>query len=108
MANGVLTLSDAEFKNQVLESDTPVLVDFWATWCGPCLRVAPIVEELAQDNTGKIKVGKMDVDDNPETAGEYGVQSIPTLIVFKGGQEVDRVMGALPKSQLQSVIDKHV
>ncbi len=108
MADGVLTLSDGDFKAQVLDSSTPVLVDFWATWCGPCLRVAPIVEELANDNAGKIRVGKMDVDDNPETAGEYGVQSIPTLIVFKGGQEVDRVMGALPKSQLQSLIDKYI
>lgn len=106
MSDHVLEVTDANFAEEVLNSTTPVLVDFWATWCGPCLRVAPIVEELAKDNAGKVKVVKLNVDDAPESAGEFGVQSIPTLIVFKGGQEVERVVGAVPKSTLQAAIDK--
>jgi len=108
MAAGVLELSDSTFQQDVLQSPVPVLVDFWATWCGPCLRVAPIVEDLAKDNAGKLKIGKLDVDENPGTSSEYGVMSIPTLIVFKGGKEVDRITGALPKSAIQSVLNKHL
>lgn len=108
MAAGVLELSDSTFQQDVLQSPVPVLVDFWATWCGPCLRVAPIVEDLAKENAGKLKIGKLDVDENPGTSSEYGVMSIPTLIVFKGGKEVDRITGALPKSAIQSVLNKHL
>lgn len=106
MAEGVLDLTDQSFESEVLQSDVPVLVDFWATWCGPCQRVAPIIEELAAENGGKLKVAKVDVDQCPETASNYDVMSIPTLILFKGGKEADRVMGAVPKSQLQSMVDR--
>jgi len=107
MAQGVLELNDQSFQAEVLQSDTPVLVDFWATWCGPCLRLAPIVEELAKDNEGKLKIAKLDIDAAADLAAEWGVSSIPTLILFKGGQEQDRVLGAVPKSQLQAMINKH-
>jgi thioredoxin 1 len=108
MAQGVLELSDQSFAAEVLQSETPVLVDFWATWCGPCLRLAPIVEELAKDNAGKLKIAKLDIDQAADLAAEWGVSSIPTLILFKNGQEQDRVLGAVPKSQLQAMINKHV
>lgn len=100
--------TDATFEDQVLKSDKPVLVDFWAVWCGPCQRVAPIVEELAKENEGKAVIGKVDVDNNPGVAGDFGVMSIPTLIIFKDGQEAERLVGALPKSQLQSALDKYI
>src|SRR5690606_11478726 len=108
MAQGVLELSDQSFAAEVLQFETPVLVDFWATWCGPCLRLAPIVEELAKDNAGKLKIAKLDIDQAADLAAEWGVSSIPTLILFKNGQEQDRVLGAVPKSQLQAMINKHV
>ncbi|MCB2153638.1 thioredoxin [bacterium] len=108
MADNVLAVTDSNFQAEVLNSSTPVLVDFWATWCGPCLRVAPIVEELANENDGKLKVVKLNVDEAGDTAGEYGVQSIPTLVIFKGGQEVDRIVGAVPKSTLQAAIDRNL
>ena len=109
MASGaIVTLSDNTFDQEVLKSDIPVLVDFWATWCGPCMRIAPIVEELAAENAGKLKVGKLDVDDNQQAAIQYGVQSIPTLIIFKGGEAVERIIGAVPKRVLQEAIRKHV
>jgi thioredoxin 1 len=108
MAAGVLNLQDATFEQDVLKSDVPVLVDFWATWCGPCLRVAPIVEELAQVYAGRVKVGKVDVDENGETAGSYGVMSIPTIILFKNGQEAERVVGAVPRSELEKLIQRHI
>ncbi|MEQ8821422.1 MAG: thioredoxin [Sumerlaeia bacterium] len=105
MAEGVLNLQDTTFEQEVLQSDVPVLVDFWATWCGPCLRIAPIIEELAKDNAGKVKVAKLDVDEAQDVAQSFGVSSIPTLIFFKGGEEVDRIMGAVPKSVIQQKID---
>jgi thioredoxin 1 len=108
MAEGVITLTDATFEQEVLKSGVPVLVDFWAPWCGPCRRVAPIVEELAAENGGKIKIGKLDVDDNPGVAGDYGVMSIPTLIIYKNGEEAERLVGALPKSELQARINAHL
>jgi len=107
MAEGVMVLNEATFEAEVLKSSKPVLVDFWATWCGPCLRVAPIIEELAKENAGKIKVAKVDIDENSDLASQFGVSAVPTFIIFKNGEEVDRVMGALPKSQFQNVINKH-
>ncbi len=99
--------TDANFETEVLKSSQPVLVDFWATWCGPCRQIAPIIDQLATENTAA-KVGKLDVDINQRTASQYGVESIPTLLLFKGGQVVERVIGAQPKSQLQKLIDRHL
>jgi thioredoxin 1 len=97
---GATPVTDAEWTNQVLESDTPVLVDFWAEWCGPCRMVGPIVDEIADENGDRIKVLKLNVDENPNTAREYGVMSIPTLLVFKDGQPEKRIVGAKAKSAL--------
>jgi thioredoxin 1 len=98
-------VTDATFVNEVLQSDTPVLVDFWAEWCGPCLRVAPVLEEIAKEMGGKVKIVKIDIDANPTTARDYQVMSVPTLTVFKGGQPVQSVAGALPKSALVRLIE---
>jgi thioredoxin 1 len=106
--NGILEVTDANFDQDVLKSDQPVLVDFWAAWCGPCRALAPIVDELAKDYTGKIKVGKMDVDSNSATPMRYGVRGIPTLLVFKGGQVKEQIVGYVPKETIQKAIDKHV
>jgi thioredoxin 1 len=97
-------VSDNDFSKEVLEADKAVLVDFWATWCGPCRMIAPIVEELAKDHEDKLKVVKLDVDANTITAQKYGVMSIPTLILFKGGQPAERLVGYMPKAQLESKI----
>jgi len=100
--------SDTNFKKEVLESDVPVLVDFWAVWCGPCKMIAPVVEELAKEYAGKIKIGKLDVDSNPKTATHYGIMSIPTLIFFKRGKIMDQVVGALNKTELKKKIEENI
>ncbi len=101
-------VSDSTFQQDVLQADEPVLVDFWATWCQPCRMVAPIVEEIAGEQAGKLKVVKLDVDENQNTAMQYGVSSIPTLILFKGGQPVERIVGFSPKERLLSKITPHI
>lgn len=98
-------VSDATFDTDVLDSSTPVLVDFWAPWCGPCRMIAPIVESLAGDYEGRLAVAKLNVDENPGTAQRYQVMGIPTLIVFKGGEPVERIVGYLPKEELQRRVD---
>src|SRR5215813_10804981 len=104
MAN-VTEFTDSSFQGDVLKSDQPVLVDFWAPWCGPCRMIAPLIEELAGEYSGKVKVGKVNVDDSPQAAGQFGVSSIPTLMIFKGGEVVDRFVGVQPKSRLQQALD---
>ncbi|MGA9775001.1 MAG: thioredoxin [Candidatus Dormiibacterota bacterium] len=98
-------VSDTTFESEVLKSDVPVLVDFWAGWCQPCLMIAPLVEELANDYGPRMKLAKLDVDANPNTAGKFGVMSIPTLILFKGGQQVQRLVGFQAKSSLKAKLD---
>ncbi len=102
----VLQVSDADFDSQVLQNAEPVLVDFWAPWCGPCKAIGPVIEELAAEYEGKAKVGKMNVDDNPATPGKYGIRAIPTLILFKNGEVVDQITGAVGKPQLTALINK--
>ncbi len=99
-------VSDANFESEVIKSDLPVLVDFWAPWCGPCRMVAPLVEELADEYSGKVKFVKLNTDDNIQTASRYGIRSIPTLLVFKGGKAVEQVIGFRPKSELKRTLDK--
>ncbi|OLD78567.1 MAG: thioredoxin [Ignavibacteria bacterium 13_1_40CM_2_61_4] len=103
-----IAVDDANFQSEVLSSDRPVLVDFWAIWCGPCKMIAPIVEELASEYEGKLKVAKMDVDANPRTSMQFGIRSIPTLIVFKGGQVVEQIVGAVPKRHLVEKVTPHL
>jgi thioredoxin 1 len=106
MAEQPITFTDAEFRDQI--KDGLVLVDFWAPWCGPCRMVGPIIEDLAKDYAGKIKVGKLNVDDNQNAAMAYRVMSIPTVILFKDGQPVETIVGAVPKSAYQQKLEKHV
>ncbi len=108
MTNEVRAVTKENFEQDVLQSKRPVLVDFYADWCGPCKVVGPIVEELGNDYAGRVDVRKVDVDSNPELAGQYGVRGIPTLILFKEGIAQDTIVGAVPKSQLTEVIDRHV
>ena len=106
MAENVIEFSDQSFDSVVLESDVPVLVDFWAVWCGPCKAIAPIIEEIANDYDGKVKVGKVDVDNNNQVAMKYGIRSIPTLLLFKGGEVVDQVIGNVGKESIESMLNK--
>ena len=106
MAENVVELTTENFKSEVLESDLPVLIDFWAPWCGPCRFIAPVVEELATKYEGKVKVGKVNVDDHGEIAGQYGIHSIPTLLFFNGGEMVDRQIGAVAAPAIEAMFAK--
>lgn len=105
-SENVLAFTDANFDREVLQSSIPVLVDFWATWCAPCKAIAPLIETVADEYVGKVKVGKVNVDENQATPGKYGVRGIPTIILFKGGAVLDQVVGAVPKSQIDALIAK--
>ena len=102
-----LTLTDGDFEQTVLKSDKPVLVDFWAEWCGPCRMIAPAVQALADEDNGRVAVGKLNIDENPNTPSKYGVRSIPTLLLFKGGEVVEATVGVAGKEQLAALLDKH-
>jgi thioredoxin 1 len=104
----LLTLTDSTFDREVLNSDVPVLVDFWAEWCGPCRMMEPTIEAIAADYAGKVKVGKLNVDDNGATAMRFNIRGIPTLLLFKGGKVVDQRVGAVGKSEVQKMLDAHL
>lgn len=106
MAHNAVEITDANFEPEVLQADGVVLVDFWAAWCMPCRAVGPVVEELAAEYAGRAKIGKLNVDENPQTAAKYGIMSIPTLLVFKAGQVVDQIVGAQPKAVLAKRLDE--
>ena len=108
MSANTYEVTDGNFQESVLGSDQPVLVDFWAEWCGPCRMIAPTIEALAEDFAGKATIGKLNIDSNPETPMQYGVRSIPTLLIFKGGEVVEQVVGLTDKETLQALLDKHV
>ncbi len=108
MTNNIKTISDASFEADVLKSDKPVLVDFWAEWCGPCKMVAPVIDEVAKEYAGKVSFAKMDVDSNQSTPAKFGIRGIPTLILFKNGAIVAQKVGALSKSQLTAFIDSNI
>jgi thioredoxin 1 len=107
MAN-LPVITDLNWEDEVIKSNTPVLVDFWAEWCGPCHALAPTVETIAQNYTGRMKVGKLNVDENEKVAAKYGIRSIPTLMLFKGGEVKEVIIGNRPRNEITSVIDKHV
>lgn len=106
--SGVANVTDNTFEQEVLKSEVPVLVDFWAPWCGPCKAVAPVVEDLSKEFEGRLKVVKLNTDENPKTAQAYTIRGIPSLYIFKSGQVVEQVVGAVPKTALQTAINKHV
>ena len=108
MAGDIVNVEDSSFKKEVLESQTPVLVDFWATWCAPCRAIAPALEELAGQYKGRVKIAKVNIDDNQDTPQQYGVRSIPTLLMFKGGKVVEQIVGAVPKAKLEEALKKVV
>lgn len=106
--DNIMNVGDGEFGKEVLESQEPVVVDFWATWCAPCRAIAPVLEELAGQYKGKVKVAKVNIDDNQDTPQQYGIRSIPTLLIFKGGKVVEQIVGAVPKAKLEAAIQKVV
>lgn len=108
MSENIINITDGSFENDVIDSNTPVLVDFWAQWCGPCKAIAPILEDIAQKYAGKVKVAKLDVDHNPGTPPKFGVRGIPTLILFKDGQVKATQVGLMSKAELMSFLDTHV
>jgi thioredoxin 1 len=108
MSKNILTLTDSNFDSEVKQPGVPILVDFWAEWCGPCRMVAPILEQLSDEYTGKVRIGKVNVDDHSALAGKYGVQSIPTLLLFKDGKVVEQYIGAAPRDVLARLLDKHI
>jgi len=107
-STAIMQVTDANFDQEVLKSEQPVLIDFWAVWCGPCRALAPVVDEVAESYSGKVKVAKMNVDENPGTPGRYGIRGIPTLLIFKGGQVKEQIVGYVPKETIQKAIDKHM
>ena len=108
MSDNVIELTDANFQSEALEADKPVLVDFWAPWCGPCRMVGPIIDDVAEAYVNKVKVGKLNTDDNPQVATKYGIRSIPTILLFKNGEVVGNLMGAKPKQDFEEMINQHV
>jgi thioredoxin 1 len=104
--SSLVHVNDKNFAVEVLQSDLPVLVDFWATWCGPCKSVSPIIDDLSKEYSGRVKIAKLNVDENPATPSQYGVRGIPTLILFKGGKILEQIVGAVPKTRLTGMIEK--
>ena len=108
MSEKLVTLNDSNFDGEVLRSEIPVLVDFWAEWCGPCRIIAPAVEQLAEEYTGRLVVGKLNVDENPLVTSRYGIRSIPSLLIFKGGVVAEQLVGSQPKASLKEVLERHL
>lgn len=108
MSSNIVCLSDGSFQQEVLESELPVLVDYWAEWCGPCKMIAPLLDEIAEDYKGKIKIAKLNIDENPKTPPNYGIRGIPTLMLFKGGEAEATKVGAVSRSQLTAFIDQNL
>lgn len=108
MSENYVAATDKNFKSEILDSGQVALVDFWATWCGPCMMLGPVIEELAAEYAGKAVVAKLNVDENPATAAQFGIRSIPSLLIFKNGQVVDQLLGAVPKNQISKKMDLHI
>ena len=104
MGKNTVEFNDDNFQAEVLDSSSPVLVDFWAPWCGPCRQIAPLIDQLADEHSGKVKIGKLNIDDNPSVTGQYGIQSIPTLLLFKNGDVAERFVGMPPKAKLEDAL----
>jgi thioredoxin 1 len=108
MSEHMLEFTDDEFDTQVVNADLPTMVDFWADWCAPCKMIAPVVKALAEENAGRLRVGKLNVDENPKTATRFGIRGIPTLLVFKGGEVVEQIVGVRSKKDLQKIVDQNL